>query len=534
MIKAKIIKESDSSILQKQIPNFNEVSVNKKTKINKNEIERNLNAIEDKAQDCNAYMKIKHFLANQVMEIEKKIEEKDSFIMGATIKINNLTHIIENFRNKICLLNKSTKSLKEKNRKLRSLLKRSIDFSEKSSHSDKECELNSEDDSYSDEISSNLSLNNEEISCYSFEKLEKNEESKSYSNNFNKKENKTDDKSNEEFKNKTAKYLREIEKLQKIIKNDELNYQNRYEILNKENFKLSKRNFLLNAELNKKNSEINNLENKNVLILNELIELVHSLRTIDIRNLNKIYLENLSLKKKEDLEILNIPSCLGIKYNILSAESFLSYLINTKNNRNRDEENMFESLKENFPNSYKHLNIDNYQMAKKNENLLYKGKCNFDFEFTKSFKNNNLSPKSIRFSHKNIQKKKVPKEDDADLKINKNYLEDRNIINQKNKKTLNEKSLYKSLFDVDDSDSIYNDSSLENYLEANYPNDNNPFFIYELSKENIKDNNINDLVENQYRMTSKIMNISKYEKELNSLLDKNLKKTKLLSYTDSE
>ncbi len=538
MIKEEIIKESDSLHFNKQKHNLDKVSNKKKTKINKNKIGNNLNTIEDKAQDCNAYLKIKHFLAKQVLEIETKIEEKDSFIMGATIKINKLTYIIENFRNKFCLLNKRVKRLREKNRKLKSLLKPSNRPSDKSFASDNESKLDSKDICYSEDISSNLSLNNDAFSCYSFEKLGKNEDNIHYSGNLNIIENETN-KKNEEIKMKTAKYLRELKKLQNRIKNDELNFQMRNELLDKENLKITKRNFLLNAELNKKNSKINSLENKNIFILNELVELIYSLRTMDIRNLNKIYLENLTIKKKEDLEILNVPSCLGIKYNILSAESFLSYLINTDRNRSKENENVFYSLKDNFPNSYKHLNYNNNQNGGKNQNLLYKRKCNIDNEATNKMDNENLFRKSFLNSQKENRIKKLNMEkDNFESKLNKSFLEEIATFNAKGKKSYNDdKSLYKSLFDIDDSDSnsICNDSSLENYLEANYLQDKNPLFVYELPKEIIQDNHyINDLIENQNKITSKIMNISKYEDQLNYLLERNLKKTKLLSFSDSE
>ena len=527
--------------IQKQTHKFDEVFNNKKTKIiNKNELGRNLNVIEDKAQDCNAYLKIKLFLANQVMEMETKIEEKDSFIMGATIKINNLTHIIQKFRNKICSMNEKIKKLRDKNRKIKLLVNRSIDSDKSLTADKKNSNLCLKNKNHSDDfISDNSSLNYDAISCYSFEKLDKNVENNCYADNPNYLENKTNEK-NENFKIQTAKYLCEIQKLEKKIKEKEINYQNRYDLLTKENSNVTQRNLYLNADIKMKNSKINKLENKNILILNELIELVHSLRTIDIRNLNRIYLKNLSLKKKEDLETLNITSCLGIKYNILSAESFLSYLINTNRNKNKDKKNIFDSLKENFPNSQKHLNLQYYQNEKNNQNLFYQGKCHLDLEEKSSEKNYFCSKNTRKNSNKNIQNidKKIINEDNAEIKINKNYFEDLAIMDQNNKQVFinknDKKSLYNSLFNIEESDSFSNDNTFENYLDSNYLNDNNSLFVYEHSKEITNDNYLNDLIENQNKMTSKIMKISKYEEQLNYLLEKNLNKTKLLQYSDSD
>lgn len=497
--------------------------------VNKNEIERNLNVIEDKAQDCNAYLKIKHFLANQVIEMETKMEEKDSFIMGATIKINNLTHIIEKFKNKFCLMNKKINKLREKNRYIKLLFKRSIECSDKSFTSDKNSKSFFDQKIRSESIlTGNMSLDHYTISCYSIDELEKNEENIKHPKKQNISENNLI-KNDEDPDNFNAKLVEENEILKKKIQDVLIDYKNRCEILNKEKVTLTQRNSYLNAEIKMKNSIIDRLENQNTFILNELIELVNSLRTIDIRILNKIYLHNLSIEKKEDLETLEIPSCLGIKYNIFSAESFLSYIINSnKQNSNNTNYNYIKQI-DNFLDNDKKIN-------RKIDPKVYFHENNREYHVDlKANTNQKQNPKKSLDKVNKI--KKIQHIKMSELKVNKNFYEDSKNINQKDKIDLNDNNVYDhsshiAFFNLEKSDSFSGDNSFEKYLNENYYTDFNHLNLYS-SKDYEKEVYLNDYRANN-KLTDKIINLSKYKEQLNYLLEKNMKKSKLLNYSDSE
>ncbi len=527
----------------------NEKIFDVKKDLSKPEKEKILNSLEDKAHNCNAYLKIKTFFAKQIIEMERKIEEKDSFIMASTIKINRLTDIIEKTKKKFFQLIKNNRTLKRKNKNLKKIFNRMVqnNFESNVSHLKKNETLISENtnnyyekecfDLTKSEDINNLSLSLKDYveSFYSLEMIEKNrkldEEKK---NGYNKNiinnildENDYDDnlciRDNSEIK---IKLIREINSLKKRIKNNKKIFFANNEGLNNEISFFKKRNLKLNAAIKIKNSIIDKLENQNILILNELIEVLHSLRTMDIKILNRIFLDNLITRTREDLETINISSCLGIKYNILSAQSYLSYLINNdKDNKNKKNDKILKLRKiKNLTNTSINLKEDTYFEEYKKNNLL------FD-KYLINYKYNEINENAKKTFEKNPNKTTIKS-------INKNFKEDFNLKKYKKndvkKKRRSRNSSNNNTSDIEKY-SIINDSSLDEYLDSLHDiKKNNPWFIYETENEEKKVNYFKNVKENQNKIINKIMNVSIYEEELNRLIENNLKKTKLLSFYDSE
>lgn len=115
--------------------------------------------------------------------------------------------------------------------------------------------------------------------------------------------------------NNNFKETNELDNLNKIINN-----------LKNENLELKKENETLRVENIEKNLIISKLKSEKFLIFNELIELVNTLKTVDIKLLNKFY-KNQSMNNK--LSKNYMPSSLGIKYNILSVQNQLTYLMHS-------------------------------------------------------------------------------------------------------------------------------------------------------------------------------------------------------------
>lgn len=75
-----------------------------------------------------------------------------------------------------------------------------------------------------------------------------------------------------------------------------------------------------------KNLTISKLKSEKFLLYNELNELINSLKAVDIKLLNKFY-KNFASSTK--LSKGYMPSSLGIKYNIMSVQNQLSYLLHS-------------------------------------------------------------------------------------------------------------------------------------------------------------------------------------------------------------
>jgi len=107
----------------------------------------------------------------------------------------------------------------------------------------------------------------------------------------------------------------EIESLKQIINS-----------LKNENLDLRKENEKLRVENLEKNLIISKVKSEKFILFNELNELTNSLKTVDLKLLNKFYkscTSNIKLSKNF------MPSSLGIKYNILSVQNQLSYLMHS-------------------------------------------------------------------------------------------------------------------------------------------------------------------------------------------------------------
>jgi len=107
----------------------------------------------------------------------------------------------------------------------------------------------------------------------------------------------------------------EFENLNKIIHN-----------LKSENIDLKKENEMVKIENLEKNLLISKLRSEKFILFNELNELTNSLRAVDLKLLNKFY-KNFTSSLKLNKSFM--PSSLGIKYNILSVQNQLSYLMHS-------------------------------------------------------------------------------------------------------------------------------------------------------------------------------------------------------------
>jgi hypothetical protein len=92
--------------------------------------------------------------------------------------------------------------------------------------------------------------------------------------------------------------------------------------LKNENLELTKKLEQFNTELTNKNLQITRLSSEKIILLNELSELLICLKRVDLNTLNRFYHEN--CRRMEDK--LELPTALGLKYNILSAQSQVSQM----------------------------------------------------------------------------------------------------------------------------------------------------------------------------------------------------------------
>jgi hypothetical protein len=110
----------------------------------------------------------------------------------------------------------------------------------------------------------------------------------------------------EEKQEPTPKVLQKDDKITQLLKN--------------ENLDLNKKLTFLQTKEKEDTSLINKLIYDKFILFSELNELVTSLKKVDINLLNDFYLKNSDNKKKDSV------SSMGIKYNILSAQSQLLLL----------------------------------------------------------------------------------------------------------------------------------------------------------------------------------------------------------------
>jgi len=97
-------------------------------------------------------------------------------------------------------------------------------------------------------------------------------------------------------------------------------------MLKTENVELKKQNEILKIENLEKNLLLNKTKSDKFVLFNELNELVHSIKTIDIKLLNKFY------KKYNQDKVFTrneMPYSMGIKYNIITAQNQLAFLIHS-------------------------------------------------------------------------------------------------------------------------------------------------------------------------------------------------------------
>ncbi len=149
--------------------------------------------------------------------------------------------------------------------------------------------------------------------------------------------------------------------------------------LKNENTELRKELEMAKAQNTSKDIEINKLTTDRFILFTELNELVASLKRVDLNLLNDFYIKNapISINKKRDprssLSSNDILSSMGIKYNILSAQSELSLLTNKNEdnkkllktniiiNKNSEEKNTPENIFiQNLSSNPNKINIEKY------------------------------------------------------------------------------------------------------------------------------------------------------------------------------
>ena len=103
-----------------------------------------------------------------------------------------------------------------------------------------------------------------------------------------------------------------------------------------------KNNEFLKIENLEKNLLITKLKGEKFLLFNELNELIFSLKFVDMKTLNNYYKLLLS-EKKLNKEVM--PSSLGIKYNVLSVENQLSYILHSDLNAIKNSSEHYQKSK---------------------------------------------------------------------------------------------------------------------------------------------------------------------------------------------
>ena len=257
---------------------------------------------EDLAQECNAYMKIKYFMAKRIAELEANY---GSLQKDYALQVGRNLELLDWF-----------KSIETTIRDLRS---------EK---------IEKKENSF------NLSKDSIE-SIYIFEKG-----AESQSNQSNQSKEFVDcGEENSKTKTKCEKMMMNITQEQKqnlnhpfyIVNDDVLTQENerndiqKIEDLKNENLELYKENLKLKNEINMRNFKVSKLTTEKLLLINELKELLNSLDKVDQKTLHNFFKENKIKKNQKNIynkyNHLDIPSSLGIKYNILSTYSVIGTII---------------------------------------------------------------------------------------------------------------------------------------------------------------------------------------------------------------
>jgi hypothetical protein len=226
---------------------------------------------DDYSQECNAYMKTKLFMAKRIAEQQNEIEFLKDQLTSQTLKHAQLYDSIKNLNENLNLLMK-----------------------------EREDRLN-----FSGQLTSSLIVEEGETQILKIGNEEDNGCKKS------KKEQKI-----------------EKEKIFSHIKNENLELRKELELIKDDNIK--------------KSLNLNKIINDKFILFIELSELVMSLRRIDLNLLNNFYLNSIEnytqkIKMNNNLKHFGCPqnviSSLGIKYNILSAQSQMT-LLSSADNKN--------------------------------------------------------------------------------------------------------------------------------------------------------------------------------------------------------
>lgn len=257
---------------------------------------------EDLAQECNAYLKIKYFMANRILELERDLESTNKQL---SLQIVNNLQLCDLFK-QIHIINM-----------LGNKQENSLDISKESVESIVLQDINNEN-TYS--ISQNKSnYNNEDliipIKC-----------------------NKC--KTTDNIINDENVGINNHDLINKIKLDVSLN-----EVVN-QNIELYKENARLKDEIRVLNFRCSKIATEKIIILNELNELLNSLNQISFKDLDKLHKEKLKQYPKfiSDVNSWYIPSSLGIKYNILSTYSTISSIVQNVNKDISNKENETENI----------------------------------------------------------------------------------------------------------------------------------------------------------------------------------------------
>ena len=163
-------------------------------------------------------------------------------------------------------------------------------------------------------------------------------------------------------------------------------------VLKTENIDLKMHNEKLKIENLEKNISISKLKSDKFLLFNELNELVNSLKTIDLKILNKFY------KKIHQNRILtrnDMPSSLGIKYNIITAQNQLALLMHSDLIASKSFNETYNKINETLSDEKNNLKTDYnyYEKEKANKEFIdlenyVKVIGQFEKDFQKNFDRN--------------------------------------------------------------------------------------------------------------------------------------------------
>lgn len=255
---------------------------------------------EDLAQECNAYMKVKFFMSKRIYELEKTVDQlKNELALQVSKNCQMMDWLIS--------LSSSLDSIKTER-----IFNRE-NFLSPNHKSFKEQEVSKGEVNFSGDMADSIIIVEKDL-----------------------------EKKNDCIIHSPIKENLEFLKIQthneKIIE----------EKLKTENIELIKENEQLKSQIMCKNLKISKIETDKLILINELQELLNSLNRVDLKTLQKFYLENCEHKK-----LVDIPSSLGIKYNILSTYSSLSHMFKSVNQDNisvkiSNMENIFKCYEDEF------------------------------------------------------------------------------------------------------------------------------------------------------------------------------------------